>query len=352
MALSQRNRCQLDAIDDVADRIDARHRGLEAFIHDDGASSIKLDTSSFTIKVLGARGATSGIHDNVGLLRRAVLICHLDATSNLFHLGDIGVELEVDTLVRVLGDKMLANILVEAAQPQVTANDLCRLGAIPRKDAGKLDSNVPTAHYDDTLGALIEKEGLIRSDGELAALDLGHHGPAANSHKDSLGCHLLAINVNSVSIDEFSISVNELHTGVSEHVLVDTVKPQDLLVLILNEPFPVEGGVSIFPAIMLRIMHVMGEVRAIGHELLGHTAHVDACATETTETSLLPVATTRALHQGHLSSVRGCYPRRAHATTSATNAQVVVIVVVVALHGSVENTTSSAWIIKLVPATP
>jgi len=43
-------------------------------------------------------------------------------------------------------------------------------------------------------------------------------------------------------------------------------------------------------------MHVMGEVRAIGHELLGHTAHVDACATETTETSLLPVATTRGLH--------------------------------------------------------
>ena len=63
-----------------------------------------------------------------------------------------------------------------------------------------------------------------------------------------------------------------------------------------GKPFPVEGGVSIFPAIMLSIMHVVGEVRAIGHELLGHTAHVDACATETTETSLLPVATARALH--------------------------------------------------------
>ena len=45
----------LDAVDNVTHSIDAGHRGLEAFVHDDGAVVVELDAGRLAVQVLHAK---------------------------------------------------------------------------------------------------------------------------------------------------------------------------------------------------------------------------------------------------------------------------------------------------------
>ena len=60
---------------------------------------------------LGAGHAAGAIHDLVSLLSGAVVVSDLEASVDLFDLGNVGVELEIDTLLLVLGHKVLAHVL-------------------------------------------------------------------------------------------------------------------------------------------------------------------------------------------------------------------------------------------------
>ena len=93
-----------------------------------------------------------------------------------------------------------------------------------------------------------------------------------------------------------------------EDAAVDAVEPQDLLIFVLDQPFPVERRRADIPAIGGRVLEITGKMRAIGKQLLRNTAHIDTGAAKI---AFFRDAAPRPVSRAH--------PGAAHAARSRTN---------------------------------
>ena len=71
--LGERNRRQLDAIDDVADRIDPRHAGAVALVDDDRAVDVERDADRLEAEAGDVGRAAGGIEHGVGVEDAAIV---------------------------------------------------------------------------------------------------------------------------------------------------------------------------------------------------------------------------------------------------------------------------------------
>lgn len=102
------------------------------------------------------------------------------------------------------------DVLVEASQGELLAEDQVDLGAEPAKNAGEFQGDVPAADDDDAAGPFREVEGLVGGDPELLARDVGDGGAPAGGDEDVLRSVLLAADVDGVGVDDRAAALDEL----------------------------------------------------------------------------------------------------------------------------------------------
>ncbi|MCH9019225.1 MAG: DUF1549 domain-containing protein [Proteobacteria bacterium] len=212
--------------------------------------------------------------------------------------------------------EMGAHVVVEAAQEQGPAIELRDPRAEAVEDTGELDRDIAAADDDHAFGQRIEEERLVRGDRVLGPGELGHHRPAAGGDEDVPGAMAVVADRDRMGVGEPRVVVDDRDAAVLEHPPVDAVEPRDLVVLVGDQPRPVEAALADRPAEALGVLEVVREVRGVDQELLGHAADVDAGAAEV---ALLGDRDTRAIARRDA--------RRAHPARAAADDEEVVVVI-------------------------
>ena len=158
VTLADRNRRQVDPVGDVADRMDARRRGLRERIDRDAAvlgepHAGRLETEPRNIRPPPGREhhAIDGEGFAIGQLDAEAVLDLLDRVDRL--PGD-----DPDAAPLHLRAQMLAHVVVEAAQNIVAAIDQRHLGAEPMENAGELDRDIAAALDENALRQLLRGE--------------------------------------------------------------------------------------------------------------------------------------------------------------------------------------------------
>ena len=87
-----------------------------------------------------------------------------------------------------LDGEVLAQVLLEAAQGQVAAQDQGGVGAQAVEDAGELEADIAGTHHGQAAGQGVDVlEHLVGGDGELDARDLGQGRPGADGDQHAGG---------------------------------------------------------------------------------------------------------------------------------------------------------------------
>jgi hypothetical protein len=128
----------------------------------------------------------------------------------------------------------------------------------------------------------------------LCAFVRGHGGYSAHTHHHTSGQQLLHAAVSSQGhVDAVVLAVGRLavehraaqhqrHVLAVQVAVVDAVQTLDVLVPLRLERWEVEGGLALhLEAVGLGVVvQRLAQVGGVPHELLGHTAHVDARASD------------------------------------------------------------------------
>ena len=136
-----------------------------------------------------------------------------------------------------------ADVVVEAVEQLLAADQLDDLGAEPVEDAGELDRDVAAADDDDAPRQRRQIERLVRGDGVLDAGHVRHRRVAAGGDQDVLGgvraCRRPRRCAGSTSRPRPS---NSLTPRIASRLHVDAVEAVDLAVLGGDQLRPVEGS--------------------------------------------------------------------------------------------------------------
>ena len=127
---------------------------------------------------------------------------------------------------------MLTYCTVEAAQEQVAAIQQRGLCAEAVEDGGELDRDITTAHHQHTLGQRFQEEGFVGADGVLAAGNIRNLRPATGGDENALGTVTLAVDFDSVGVDDARMALEQADPAVDQQVAVDPVEALDLAVLV------------------------------------------------------------------------------------------------------------------------
>mmetsp|Transcript_77333 Transcript_77333/g.129745 ORF Transcript_77333/g.129745 Transcript_77333/m.129745 type:complete len:340 (-) Transcript_77333:588-1607(-) len=314
--------CQVDAVGHVPDGVNAVHVGLGVFIHFDGPISfVQLYAHVLQPQVLNVWLAASCIHDLVARdLGSSFRRHHEAAICSFLNFGWIGVELHIDAHFLHFVCQMVTNVIIEASQEHITSIHQRHVCPVAFEDAGKLHRNVSTTDDHNPLGAFLEVEGLIAGDAQVFAGDVWDEWPSSDRHQNLVRAdRLVGLSGAPVLFDRHRVLVlqtapalDELHAGVHQHVLVNAVEAADLLVLVRHQRGPIKSNaIRHVPAIRLRVLHVVGVVGPVHHQLLGHTPHVHACPTH--RRIVWRAMAHGRLQEGHFGSVRGRNTRGPHA---------------------------------------
>jgi hypothetical protein len=115
-----------------------------------------------------------------------------------------------------------------------------------------------------------------------------------------------AVDLYSVFINNRSNTPENLYSRLREHLLIDAVQARDLAVLVGEQRVPVEFRLTDGPAIALRDLEVLAEMRGVGEQLFRDAADVDAGAAEAAR-----------LGDGDARAVARAYAARANTTRAA-----------------------------------
>ena len=142
----------------------------------------------------------------------------------------------------------------------------------------------------------------------FSSLDLRHDRRCAGGDQDFLGRHFLAAcKSDRVRACQLGALVEDRDVVICEGLGVSALKPTDLCQNIVAQHGPVEPLFRNVPAEHGRVVEVLGEMRAIDEQLLGHTAADHAGAADL---MLLGDGDARAIGSGH---ARGAHAARAGA---------------------------------------
>ena len=143
--LGRRDRRQVDAVGDVADRMDRVDARLRVAIDDHRPVGGQLHADALEAEVRGVRLAAGGEEHELGPLVRAVAVAHLEAVGVLDDVRRLAAEVDLQALVRHLLGDALAEIGVEAAQQALAAVGKRGLDAEPVEDGSELERDVAAA---------------------------------------------------------------------------------------------------------------------------------------------------------------------------------------------------------------
>ena len=173
-----------------------------------------------------------------------------------------------------LGRHVGADVLVKSPQDLVAAIDQGHIDAHAVENACELHGNEATADDHDPLWQGGEVEGLLGGHGEVRARQVFRlPGTAACGDEDALcGDRSAALDLETVGTGKDGTALQDLGTRPGQVGHIEAGKTGDLAVLRLPEAAPVKGRPRGGPAVALGDVGVVGELRGVDHELLGHAA--------------------------------------------------------------------------------
>ena len=211
---------------------------------------------------------------------------------------------------------MVADVVIEAAQDLLAAADEDGFNTQAREDAREFDRDVAAANDDDTRWQFFEVESLIRGDGQLMAGKVARHegcGPRGN--KDAArGDFPPGGEGHGVRPRKHGAFLDQFRTRRREIADIGLVEAVDLLVLVGDKGWPVEGDLLRRPAEAHGILEFLGEFRGVDEELLRHAAADDAGA-----------ADAEFLRYGHLRAMARGDAGGAHAARACTDDEEIVV---------------------------
>src|SRR5207253_1598616 len=144
---------------------------------------------------------------------------------------DLGPGVDLDAAAAHLLRQRDPQIVVEAVEQFLAADQLDDLGAEAAEDAGELDRDIAAADNDDLARQARQVERLVRRDHMLDAGDVRHRRMPAGGDQDVLGGVAPAGDLDRVRVNEDTAPVDDLDAAVLQHVDVDLFQPIELLVL-------------------------------------------------------------------------------------------------------------------------
>src|SRR5690606_8848643 len=202
------------------------------------------------------------------------------AISLLVDALDLGIELQIQPLVLHGDHHMVTQSLIKTPQELLAPVQQTGLAAQTVEYAGEFDCDIPPADNSAAGGQLLEIENLIGGNDVLATGELGNEGPASGRQQYALRRETLVTYGHRVRIQQTGSTMNQRDTGAGQQVVIDAVEAGYLGVLVLYQALPVEGFHRAIPAMAPGVLDVLGEMCGVGQQLLGHTAHVDAGASQ------------------------------------------------------------------------
>src|SRR5690348_7344104 len=106
--------------------------------------------------------------------------------------------------------------------------DLC---AESMKDSGKLKRDITATNDERAVREFLEKERLVRSDGQFGARCRRDRRPTAGGGEDIFGGDAFAVNRYGMRIANLGPSPDNLGAGIDQEPFVDAVKPSYLIIL-------------------------------------------------------------------------------------------------------------------------
>ena len=233
----------------------------------------------------------------------------------LLNLLDRRVELEVDALAHRDLHQAVDELLIILAQDHVGPVDQGHMAAELVKDAGELVSDIAAADDDDPLGQRGKVKHLVRADSMLRTLDRRHDRGCAGGNEDLLGGHFLAAcKADRVRSRQLCPLMENRHIVICERLGVRALDTADLGEHVVAEHRPVEPLLRNVPTEHRGILDILGEVRAVDEQFLGHAAADHAGA-----------ANLVLLGDRHASAISRSDARRAHAARAGADHEQVKI---------------------------
>ncbi len=282
LPLADRDGGQLDAVGDVADGVDRLDARLVVGADHDRALGVQLDPDFGEAQAVGVGDAAGGEEDAVDL--HIVMVGHADleaAVGLLLDPAEFGVEAEIDALGHRNLQQPVADLLVIAAQDDIRAVDQRHLAAELVEDPGEFIGDIARARDQHAPRQGVEVEHLVRGDAMFVAGAGGDQRARADRDQDLAGGDFPAAGQRDfVRAGDGGAFVDDLDPVAVERVGVGTVEPVDLRQDIVAQHRPVEIAFGHVPAKAARVVQILGEMRAIDEQLLGHAAADDAGAAD------------------------------------------------------------------------
>ena len=312
----------------ITNRVNVGHIRVLVTVDSNVTTSVSADASLLEAQVLRVRLAADCPDQCVNLDYFARHKCDAKGAT-LLAIDALDIRVGVDLHAR-LGEffhERVSNDGVKVAQRLVVAHHKMSLGAELLEQRCKLNCNVPRTDKQRTLGLLLECKEAVRVDTKARARDLviarrARTATGGNYNVVSRDNGLFAQTFTIFSLDrshmhlaianEATIASNVVDLVLREIVLIYTVKAADVRVALLHEGRPVDlrhcRSLAIdFKAVFGSGTELFQHATRLAHDLLGHTAHIHACATKTA----------RALDNSYLLAV---VCGRATSSTEATRA--------------------------------
>ena len=276
--LGDRHRGQVQPVGHVAQGVDMRLAGAAVLVDGHRAEAVGGHSGGRQPQPVGIGGAADGGEHQVGLDAAAVGQHHAPRRALGRHSRHCGAAVQADALVGQRLVQRAAQILVEAAQGQVLAQDQVHLGAEAGEDAGEFHRDIAAADDGDARRHGLQVEGVVRDDAMLRAREVGPDRAAAGGNHDAFGGDALAAHLQRVRVDEGGARLEHGAAGAVHQLAVDAVQPADLAVLGGDQRGPVVPAGGDVPAETVAVGRAGAELAGHDHQLFGHAAHVDAGA--------------------------------------------------------------------------
>src|SRR5271166_6279199 len=271
-AFGDRYRCQIDPVGDIADCVNVGNGAARPFVDDDGAVFVCLDADLRETEPSRVRISPGRIHHDVG--GEFLTDSRIDrvAVFLLFDSSDLGARVDLDAAAAHFLRQRDADVVVEAEEQLLAADQLDDLGAEPIENPGELDGDVTAADNDDAAGQGGQVERLVGRDYVLDAGYGRHRGMRAGGHQDLVRRVGPTVDFDRMRIDQHAPPFDQLDPAILQHAAIDLREPLDLTVLGVDQGGPVEARHGHRPAKAGGIGKGVGKLRAIDEQLLRHAA--------------------------------------------------------------------------------
>jgi hypothetical protein len=196
------------------------------------------------------------------------------ARPRLSVLGTRPVEPEFQTLHQADLEQAVANRQIVTAQDVLRAVHDDHVRAELVEDAGELVGDIARARDQDAPGKRVEVEYFVAGDAMLCAGEGGDSRARTDRDEDALGSLFGPIaQADAMRAGDDGALVDDLDAVVLQRLGIGAVDPVDLLQHVVAQRLPVERAlIGHLPAETLGVLQVLGEMRAVDQQLLGHAA--------------------------------------------------------------------------------